>query len=951
MDERLRTELDASLAGSYELLEELEGGGMSRVFRAVETRLGRDVVIKVLPRDLAAGVSAERFEREIQLAAALQDPHVVPILSAGRTESGLPFFTMPFVAGRSLRERLEDGPVPLAEAMDIVRDVAMALDAAHRHGVIHRDVKPGNVLLTGRSAVVTDFGIAKALSEARTPGAAGTLTTAGLSIGTPAYMSPEQAGGDPIDPRSDLYSWGILAYELLAGRHPFGGKTSGQQYAAAHLSETPRPLREVNPRLPAAVAALVMGCLAKDPEQRPASATALLDALRESFSELGSPTPAKRRWIGIGAAGASVVVVGVALFASDDDRQRWARDEASSEAAALASEGRIEEAFEVVREALAIVPGDSALMAAAADLSRPVTITSDPPGARVQIRPYRPGTVWQELGTTPLVDVRIPAVPSRVRIEAEGPGATVTAAYFITGLGHLEPEVLAPFQFGRYEVTNAEFQRFVDARGYARPELWADELRDPGAAVAWADAVAGFTDATGQPGPATWEFGTYPAGTGDHPVGGISWYEADAFARFSGLKLPTIYHWMLAASSGRGGLILPESNVGTAAVAPVGAFTGISEFGASDVAGNVREWAHNATGGDRFIMGGSVRDPAYMFYHVNYRDPFDRAPENGVRLARYEEDPAWDALRRPIEHLLRDFDAETVADDDVFAVYRRLYDYDEHPLEARVEAVDTTDLWMRERITFTGPGQERVIGYLFLPTDGSPPYQTLLFFPGANSLIGNAPMPEAGYGSVANDVVRTGRALFHPIYEGTYERRQDRETGTWYPNESNAYRDLILTVGRELRRSVDYLETRPEVVDASSLAYYGVSWGGYLSGIMMAIEPRLQAGILLCPGLTVNRPQPEVDPFHFLPRVTIPVLMVDGEHDAIFPLESSQRPMYELLGSAAGEKRHVVVPDEAHCPTRTRFWSCEDQTRCSLRARGEKLGLRSSNAPPREVPQ
>ncbi len=178
---------------------------MARVFLAEEARLDRRVVIKVLPTELSAGVSAERFEREIQLAAALQDPHIVPILAAGETSGGLPFYTMPFVEGESLRKRMDGGSLSVDEAAAIMRDVALALEAAHKHNVIHRDIKPGNVLLAGRSAVVTDFGIAKALSASRDATVQATLTSAGMSLGTPAYMSPEQIAGDDIDTRADLY--------------------------------------------------------------------------------------------------------------------------------------------------------------------------------------------------------------------------------------------------------------------------------------------------------------------------------------------------------------------------------------------------------------------------------------------------------------------------------------------------------------------------------------------------------------------------------------------------------------------------------------------------------------------------------------------------------------------------------------------------------------------------
>ncbi|HEY6829626.1 MAG TPA: serine/threonine-protein kinase, partial [Gemmatimonadaceae bacterium] len=233
---------------------------MSRTYVAIEPALGRKVVVKMLSPELAAGVSVERFKREIQLAATLQHPHVVPVLATGDA-SGLPWFTMPFVEGESLRNRLARGPLRIVEATGILKDVARALEFAHSRGVVHRDIKPDNVLLAGSSATVTDFGIAKALSAARdtqTPGSS--LTMTGTSIGTPAYMAPEQTAGDPsLDHRSDIYSFGVMAYELLAGRAPFDGMTP-VKLMSAHFNERPRDVREVRPDTPPALAELVMRC-------------------------------------------------------------------------------------------------------------------------------------------------------------------------------------------------------------------------------------------------------------------------------------------------------------------------------------------------------------------------------------------------------------------------------------------------------------------------------------------------------------------------------------------------------------------------------------------------------------------------------------------------------------------------------------------------------------------
>jgi serine/threonine-protein kinase len=281
----LRTQLQATLGDGYTLERELGGGGMSRVFVARENALGREVVVKVIAPELAEGVSAERFVREIATAARLQQANIVPVLTAG-TSGGLPYYTMPFVKGESLRALMARGTtMSLHDRLNVLRDVARALVYAHGEGVIHRDIKPDNILLSGGAAVVIDFGIAKAISAARTQDSAapraddGTLTQVGSSIGTPAYMAPEQAVGESVDHRADLYAWGVVAYELLAGQHPFAGKSGTSQLIAAHIAETPTPLAERAPEIPRDVAALVMRCLEKDPARRPTDAAELLRQL------------------------------------------------------------------------------------------------------------------------------------------------------------------------------------------------------------------------------------------------------------------------------------------------------------------------------------------------------------------------------------------------------------------------------------------------------------------------------------------------------------------------------------------------------------------------------------------------------------------------------------------------------------------------------------------------
>ena len=290
----LREQLQRTLGEAYRLERELGGGGMSRVFLAVETALGRNVVVKVLLPELAAGVSVDRFRREIQLAAQLQHPHIVPLLTAGES-GGLPFFTMPFVVGESLRARLfRDHELPVPEAIRLLRDVASALDYAHAQGVVHRDIKPDNVLLTHQVAVVTDFGVAKALSvsaassgQGHVPG----LTTMGVTLGTPTYMAPEQCSADPsMDHRVDVYAFGVMAYEMLAGQPPFTAHTP-QALLGAHLVSLPDAVTKHRPGIPPALASLIMQCLEKHPADRPQTAGILIGALDTLTTPSGGTVP------------------------------------------------------------------------------------------------------------------------------------------------------------------------------------------------------------------------------------------------------------------------------------------------------------------------------------------------------------------------------------------------------------------------------------------------------------------------------------------------------------------------------------------------------------------------------------------------------------------------------------------------------------------------------------
>jgi TolB-like protein/Tfp pilus assembly protein PilF len=284
----LQSRLQAALGDAYRLEKELGGGGMSRVFLAEEVRLGRKVVVKVLPPEMSAGVSIERFEREIQLAARLQHPHIVPLLSAG-AQGDLLYYVMPFIEGESLRAKLvREGELPVREVVQILKEVLDALQYAHSHRVVHRDIKPDNVLISGRHVVVTDFGVAKAVSEAS---GESSLTSLGVALGTPAYMAPEQAAADPhVDHRADLYAVGALAYEMLTGQPPFTGLTA-QAVLAKHITQAPAAITSHRSSVPAALNEIILRCLEKKAADRWQRADELLPHLDALLTPTGGMTP------------------------------------------------------------------------------------------------------------------------------------------------------------------------------------------------------------------------------------------------------------------------------------------------------------------------------------------------------------------------------------------------------------------------------------------------------------------------------------------------------------------------------------------------------------------------------------------------------------------------------------------------------------------------------------
>jgi dienelactone hydrolase len=928
----LRDQLQAALGPAYTLGRELGGGGMSRVFLADDTRLGRTVVVKVLAPELAAGINAERFEREIRVAASLQQANIVPLLSAGESD-GLPFFIMPFVDGQSLRMRLASGP-PLtpAECLSILRDVTRALSYAHAHGVVHRDIKPDNVLLSHGAAEVTDFGIAKAIHAARVMPGADTLTQLGTSVGTPAYMSPEQAAGDPnLDHRADLYAVGVLGYEMIVGHPPFEG--TPQAIMAAHLSTAP-PTIARREDVPPSLVRIIMKCLSKDPAGRHQSANELLadiEAVATPSSTVHSASPMRPTRVLAGAGAVAALVALVWFGTAGMRRERWVRVDAIPRIKQHIEVEQYDSAWFLARRAQEIVPNDSVLATLWPKFAGKVVITSTPAGASVYRAPLDDTTHWVLLGTTPTDSVYVPWQVGRIRVEKAGlrpflglmsegsflldsvgspdsdmvhiAGGTFDA-FLVGTMGHPAIE-LRDFRLDRHEVTNRQYKAFVDAGGYEKREYWPDNFVSGSGAATWDAAAAKLTDKTGRPGPSTWEAGDYPAGQAELPVGGVSWYEAAAYAKFAGKSLPTIYHWAHAASVYWARVIVPGSNLGATGPVRGNTFRGMSRFGVFDMAGNVREWCENAAGdGERFILGGGWSDPPYGFTNSYAQPAMDRSAINGIRLARFlHEEPALALARQPTRRVFRDYAREKPVSPEVFETYRHLFDYDPAPLNAKIESRDTTpDDWTVEHVSFDAAyGGERMFVYVYLPKRHKPPYQSVVDFPNGGVIFATNSTQQRE--EEATFVVKTGRVFVLPVLKGTYERHDSLHSPM--PDSTIFWRDHAVMWAKDIRRTIDYLSSRADM-DSTRIAYFGYSWGAYQAPISLAVEPRFRTAVLYVAGLPMQRSRPEVDPLNFLPRVTLPVLMLNGKYDFLFPLELSQRPFFQTLGTPADKKKYIA---------------------------------------------
>jgi serine/threonine protein kinase/dienelactone hydrolase len=959
---------DSLIAGKYKIVEEVGRGGMGIVYKAEDIRLQRTVALKFLPPHLVDSAELkERFLIEARAAAALSHPNICVIHEVGDDEKR-PFIAMEFVEGETLRDRIKKKSLTTEDALTITIQVAAGLGDAHQKGIVHRDIKSANIMVTAKGqAKVMDFGLAKLRGGS-------SLTKSQTTLGTVAYMSPEQAKGEEVDGRTDLWSLGVVLYEMLTGELPFKGD---RDLSIIHsiVHEDPKTIKVRKPPVPVELQQVVARALKKNREARYGSAGDMLKDLKayemslqlERSGALSLKTLIRRLRRPAVAVPTVLAVAATATLAvwffNRQAKVRWARQEALPEIERnLADSWRDStDIYKLAEEAEKFITNDPQLIEIFSKCSLNINIKTDPPGADISIKKYdSPEGDWEYLGVSPLENIRMPIGVFRYKIEKEGYETVLAASSswnvvsgesivpfdlvraldekgsIPQGMVHVPGAetpvgVLADFFIDRYEVTNRQYKEFIDKGAYRNKEYWKHGFIREGQELTWEEAMREFVDQSDQPGPSTWEAGDFPEGQDDFPVAGICWYEAAAFAEFAGKSLPTGAHWGVAMGEytpmirvfqlGGYAIFAPFSNFRGKGPVPVGSLQGITSYGAYDMGGNVREWCSNETQQGRLIRGGAWNDPSYMFTNMSQALPFDRSSKNGFRCALYPgpakiPESAFSSI--PLKETA-DFYKEKPVPDSIFDVYRGQFSYDKAELDARVEWKDeNNEDWVQEQVSFSGAyGGERMIGVLFLPKNTAPPYQTVIYFPGGMALWRASSRDiesSMEFEVFLSFVVKNGRAALYPVYKGTMERNFERPA-LW----ADTYRmtEFRIQLVKDFRRCVDFLETRSDI-DSDKLAYYGVSWGGEWPGVVIpAIEERLKASVLLAGGLR-DIGRPEVHPINYVTRVKTPTLILNGRYDTAFPYETSAKPLFDLLGTP-GEDKDLILYDTDHIPPRNEF--------------------------------
>jgi pimeloyl-ACP methyl ester carboxylesterase len=637
----------------------------------------------------------------------------------------------------------------------------------------------------------------------------------------------------------------------------------------------------------------------------------------------------------------------------------------------FASRDRYFDAWLLVRDGLDKNPDHEALHAAMEEVTIPAALFTEPEGVQVSFRPYG-GDEWFSLGETPLEDQRLPRGMYQWRFELAGhqtsvlafpnpypallnstgyplyqggdmPGVAayvraiderptielvpatedtneirVQAGVYYSGLQNRHVS-LPTFWIGKFEVTNAEFAEFVDAGGYEQETFWRGLSERP-----WQEIVADCKDETGRSGPSTWRLGTYLPGQGSYPVGGVSWYEAAAYARFRNRQLPTMHHWGKAALSidERASATVPTlikfANILSGGPVPVGSSGAISTSGAHDMAGNVREWVLNPSLADkdlRLLRGSSWLGNPWMVIGFEPAPALDRSPNNGIRLARYPEDTELEGpTLAGLDRNSRDLKEIPVPDREVLDLLLDELAYAPGPVDVEVvEESEDDPRWRSERITLkSGRGSERFEVLLLIPYRAQPPWQAVVYAPGAGALFERR-VTGADAATDPRFVVTGGRVLIYPEWFGTFSRQipGQHERG---PQKRELTRELTLQQRQELGRILDFVASR-EDLDNQRVAFMAASQGGYMVPII-ATESRLRALVLQswAPDSFKRSWHPVADAYTLASRIKLPTLLIAGRQDPYYRVDEQQLPFLNRLATPSDQIHHVTFDGVGHAP-------------------------------------